>query len=90
MHDYLARGPGEAGPGGGYSVDAQGASGVQVGDGNFQANYTYNVLTWTDGVALPPLVGVSGMVASPYRGLGAFEERDAAFFSAGRTRPVRC
>ena len=53
---------------------------MQVGDGNFQANYTYNVLTWTDGVALPPLVGVSGMVASPYRGLGAFEERDAAFF----------
>jgi WD40 repeat protein len=53
---------------------------VQVGGGNFQANYTYNVLTWTGGVALSPLTSVSGIVASPYRGLGAFEEQDAAFF----------
>jgi hypothetical protein len=54
---------------------------VQVGDGNVQINYAYHP-TWTDGVAPPPLVGVAGVVDSPYRGLGAFEERDAAFSSA--------
>jgi WD40 repeat protein len=54
--------------------------GVQVGEGNTQIIYTYNRLTWTDGVAPPPLVSVSGVVDSPYRGLGAFEEQDAAFF----------
>jgi WD40 repeat protein/tRNA A-37 threonylcarbamoyl transferase component Bud32 len=37
-------------------------------------------LTWTDGAAPPPLVTVSGAVESPYRGLNAFDERDAAFF----------
>ena len=54
--------------------------GVQVGEGGTQIIYSYNRLTWTDGVAPPPLVSVSGVVDSPYRGLGAFEERDAAFF----------
>jgi WD40 repeat protein len=54
--------------------------GVQVGEGNTQIIYTYNRLTWTDGVAPPPLVSVSGAVDSPYRGLSAFEEQDAAFF----------
>jgi WD domain, G-beta repeat len=54
--------------------------GVQVGEGNTQIIYTYNRLTWTDGVAPPPLVSVSGEVDSPYRGLNAFEEQDAAFF----------
>ena len=54
--------------------------GVQVGDSGTQINYFYNRLTWTDGVAPPPLASVSGSVDSPYRGLGAFEERDAAFF----------
>jgi WD40 repeat protein len=69
-----------AGVGGGYSVDARGGMGVQVGEGNTQIIYTYNRLTWTDGVAPPPLVSVSGAVDSPYRGLSAFEEQDAAFF----------
>ena len=69
-----------AGAQGGYSVDARGGMGVQVGEGNTQIIYTYNRLTWTDGVAPPPLVSVSGVVDSPYRGLGAFEEQDAAFF----------
>jgi hypothetical protein len=69
-----------AGTGGGYSVDARGGMGVQVGEGNTQIIYTYNRLTWTDGVAPPPLVSVSGVIDSPYRGLGAFEEQDAAFF----------
>ena len=54
--------------------------GVQVGEGNTQIIYTYNRLTWTDGVAPPPLVSVSGVIDSPYRGLGAFEEQDAALF----------
>ncbi len=54
--------------------------GVQVGEGNTQIIYTYNRLTWTDGVAPPPLVSISGVVDSPYRGLSAFEEQDAAFF----------
>jgi WD40 repeat protein len=53
--------------------------GVQVGEGNFQVNYSYR-LTLTDGVAPPPIVSVSGMIESPYRGLRAFGERDAAFF----------
>ena len=66
--------------GGGYAVDARGAMGVQVGEGSTQIIYSYNQLTWTDGVAPPPLVSVSGVVDSPYRGLGAFEERDAVFF----------
>ena len=37
-------------------------------------------LTWTDRGAPPPLVTVSGAIESPYRGLNAFDERDAAFF----------
>jgi hypothetical protein len=63
-----------------YSVDARGGTGVQVGEHNTQIIYTYNRLTWTDGVAPPPLVSVSGVIDSPYRGLSAFEEQDAAFF----------
>ena len=70
----------ETGAAFGYSVDARGGMGVQVGDRNIQINYAYNGLTLTDGVAPPPLVSVSGVVDSPYRGLGAFEEEDAPFF----------
>ena len=54
--------------------------GVQVGEGNTQIIYTYNKLTWTDGVAPPPLASITGVIDSPYRGLAAFEEQDAAFF----------
>jgi WD40 repeat protein len=71
---------GQAGDGGKYPLDVRGAMGVQVGEGNTQIIYTYNRLTWTDGVAPPPLAGVSGVIDSPYRGLSAFEEQDAAFF----------
>jgi WD40 repeat protein len=53
---------------------------VQVGEGNTQINYYYGERTWADGVVAPPLAGVSGVIDSPYRGLSAFEERDAAFF----------
>ena len=80
----------QAGMGGRYSVDARGGMGVQVGEGNTQIIYTYNRLTWTDGVAPPPLVSVSGVVDSPYRGLNAFEEQDAAFSSAAKRPPPKC
>ncbi|MGO8956701.1 MAG: hypothetical protein ACLQFR_04925 [Streptosporangiaceae bacterium] len=63
-----------------HAVDARGATGVQVGQDNTQIIYNYGKLTWADEVALPPLVTVSGKVDSPYRGLRAFEERDAPFF----------
>jgi hypothetical protein len=76
---------GQAGEDGKYSVDARGGMGVQVGEGNTQIIYTYNRLTWTDGVAPPPLVSVSGVIDSPYRGLSAFEEQDAAFFFGRET-----
>jgi hypothetical protein len=63
-----------------YRVDARDAAGVQVGEGNTQIIYSYSNLTWTDGVVPPPLASVSGRIDSPYRGLYAFEERDAPFF----------
>jgi len=80
--------PGTGGPlaggrpdeGGRYSVDARGAMGVQVGEGGTQINYYYGERTWADGVVAPPLASISGVLDSPYRGLSAFEERDAAFF----------
>ncbi len=66
--------------GGPYRVDASGALGVQVGEGNTQIIYAYGRQTWADGVVPPPLATVSGVVDSPYRGLNTFEERDAPFF----------
>jgi serine/threonine protein kinase len=42
-------------------------------------------LTWTDGAAPPLLVTVSGAIDSPYRGLNAFDERDAPFFFGRET-----
>jgi WD40 repeat protein len=69
-----------------------GARGVQVGDGNFQVNYHITSqgdrLTATDGMSRPPLVDSFGTVESPYRGLGAFSERDAPFFH-GREAATR-
>jgi len=67
---------------GGTHVDARGAIGVMIGEGNLQINYfqSYDKRTWSDGVAPPPLVSVRGTVDSPYRGLSAFRERDAPFF----------
>jgi len=65
-----------AGP---YRIDVRGAKAVQVGDQGTQINYFYN-RTWTDGVAPPPLVDVAGEIASPYRGLRAFGEQDAALY----------
>jgi WD40 repeat protein len=54
--------------------------GVQVGEGGTQINYYYGERTWADVVVAPPLADVSGAIDSPYRGLSAFEERDAPFF----------
>ena len=68
-----------AGDGGRYRVDARGAEGLLVGDQGTQINYFYKG-TWTDGVAPAPLVSMSGAITSPYRGLSAFGERDAALF----------
>jgi WD40 repeat protein len=67
-----------------YSVDARSAEGVLVGEHSTQINYFYSQ-TWMSGPAPPPLVGISGEVDSPYRGLSAFGERDAAFFFGRET-----
>ncbi len=74
----------QGGDGGSPRVDAHGAVGVQVGQDNTQIIYVYQG-TYSDGVAAPPLVSVSGKVDSPYRGLSAFEEQDAPFFFGRRT-----
>ena len=66
--------------GGGRPVEVRDSSGVIVGDGNTQINYTYTAPTTTGGVAPPPLVTVSGVVESPYRGLNSFEDGEEAFF----------
>ena len=75
----------QAGEGGTPHVDARQAVGVQVGQDNTQIVYVYGRGTWSDGVAAPPLVSVSGQVDSPYRGLRAFEEQDAPFFFGRET-----
>jgi WD40 repeat protein len=75
----------QAGDGGAPHVDARQAVGVQVGQDNTQIVYVYGKGTWSDGVAAPPLVSVAGKVDSPYRGLRAFEERDAPFFFGRET-----
>ena len=64
-------GPAQTGQVSAYKIDAQGATGVQIGENNTLIVYTYDRLTWTDGVAPPPLVSRSGTVDSPYRGLTA-------------------
>ncbi len=69
----------QGGDSGSPHVDAHGAVGVQVGQDNTQIIYVYQG-TYSDGVAAPPLMSVSGKVDSPYRGLSAFEEQDAPFF----------
>jgi WD40 repeat protein len=68
------------GEGGERAVEVRDSSGVVVGDGNTQINYTYNALAVTGGVAPPPLVSVLGVVESPYRGLNPFEDGEEAFF----------
>ena len=67
------------------NVDARQAVAVQVGqysiqNNNIQITCSHDGLTWTDGFAPPPLVGDSGAVISPYRGLGAFGGGDEQFF----------
>ncbi|MEV0418629.1 nSTAND1 domain-containing NTPase [Streptosporangium canum] len=61
-------------------VDARTATGVQIGEGNTQIIYSYGRFTWSDSAGVPPLADVRGVVDSPYRGLNAFQERDAAYF----------
>jgi hypothetical protein len=61
-----------------------GPTAVQYGDQATQINYFVAsgpaTGTWTDGIAPPPLRSGSGQIESPYRGLRAFDERDAVFF----------
>ncbi len=71
--------PVSEGPTGRYSVDARNAAAVQVGDGSTQINYNYQGVPWP-GTPRAPQVGWAGPVESPYRGLSAYGERDAAFF----------
>jgi len=62
----------------GRSVDVSHAQGVQVGEHNRQVNYVTQVV---DGrMARPPRITVYGEIESPYMGLNAFSEDDAAFF----------
>jgi WD40 repeat protein len=70
----------DVGEGGERAVEVRDSSGVVIGDGNTQINYTYNALAVTGGVAAPPLVSVLGVVESPYRGLNPFEDGEEAFF----------
>jgi hypothetical protein len=74
------------------SVDARQAEGVAIGEHITQINHYYGPgPTWSDGVVARSLVDISGRVESPYRGLSAFEERDAAFFlAAARLRTRSC
>ncbi|WP_283136347.1 hypothetical protein [Rhizohabitans arisaemae] len=72
----------------GYTVDAREASGVQIGERNTQIVYTYPPHTGRPAgsdLAPPPLAAVSGCFDSPYRGLNAFGEGDAAFFFGRET-----
>jgi WD40 repeat protein len=66
-------------------VDASRSLGVLIGDGSVQFNNFYFEGTWTDGVVPQPLAEKSGRVESPYRGLQAFSETDAAFFFGRET-----
>jgi WD40 repeat protein len=62
------------------AIDNRGSIGSQFGDHNRQIFYIYGNQTWSNKVAAPPLISVSGEVDSPYRGLGAFDEADAPYF----------
>jgi WD40 repeat protein len=62
------------------AIDNRGSVGSQFGDHNRQIIYVYGTPARSNKVAPPPMVGVSGEVDSPYRGLAAFGEQDAAFF----------
>lgn len=59
-------------------VDAIHAQGVQVGERNHQVNYVTQVLGGR--TTRPPRITVHGEIESPYKGLSAFGEDDAAFF----------
>lgn len=63
-----------------YTIDNRGSIGSQFGYNNRQIFYVYGNQAWSNKVAPPPLVSVSGEVDSPYCGLGAFDEQDAPFF----------
>lgn len=83
-HDTAMRSDG--GPGviasGGPRVEQRASivgSGVVVQAGRDAVVTVYSGV-WADGVAPPPLIGATGVIESPYRGLGSFTEQDAALF----------
>ena len=61
-------------------IDVHGSTGVVIGDGNKQFNYTYIAAAVTGGVAPAALVNVAGKLESPYRGLNAFEDGEEGLF----------
>jgi WD40 repeat protein len=71
-------------PGQAFTVNAPWSAGLQVGYHNVQIN-VYAPGTWADSSAQRPLADASGVIASPYRGLGVFEERDEEFFFGRET-----
>ena len=66
-----------------------GAEGLLVGDQGTQVNYFFKG-TWTDRNHASAAVQMSGTIISPYRGLNAFGERDAALSFAVRLPSARC
>ena len=63
-----------------HPIEIYDSRGVQVGAHGLQINNIYYPAAAPGEVAPPPLVTVSGEVRFPYRGLQAFDERDAAVF----------
>jgi WD40 repeat protein len=81
---------GNRGPGGSDDkMESPGAQGVQIGDYGKQYNYFQGAQKTVSGVALPARASVTGDIESPYRGLSAYEEDDAAFFRGRENASAR-
>jgi len=75
----------QAGVGRRFQVDARWGAGLQIGDQGTQYNYFIYHGTLFYGLMPPPLLGRSGTISYPYRGLSAFAEQDGPLFY-GRDR----
>ena len=81
---------GSPGPGGSDDkLELPGAQGVLIGDQGTQINIWQGGQKTDSGVALPARASVAGDVKSPYRGLRAYEERDAVFFRGRESASTR-
>lgn len=67
----------------GHLLDARGTQGLQIGDNTRQLNYFTQVVAGK--VERAPRVTVHGQIDSPYLGLKAFGQDDAAFFFGRET-----